>query len=130
MGGKHSQGRRTQETESRKSRSADRAGQKGAGEDEDFWERSYRIAYIELGLLPDTFFSLTLNELDALYAHHLQEREFSREMAAFTGYCTAAAVAQWLNDGLPPFAEFYKRPEEQQPEQTSEEYIARYDSWT
>ncbi|MCK9569474.1 hypothetical protein M0R72_11090 [Candidatus Pacearchaeota archaeon] len=72
---------------------------------------------------------LTVNELNALVAHHRKQRAWEREMAAFGGYCAAAAVAKWYTDGLPPWQEFYRQPSEQEPEQTSEDYIARYNAW-
>lgn len=85
---------------------------------------------MELGLLPDIFFSLTVNELNALYAHHQKEQAWSREMAAYSGYVAAAAVATWYSEGLPRWEEFYKKPVEPSRETTSEEYIERYNSWT
>jgi hypothetical protein len=36
----------------------------------------------------------------------------------------------WFKDGLPPFNEFYFIPSEPVKQYTSEEYIARYNSWT
>jgi len=50
---------------------------------------------------------LTPGELALLQEHRLQEIERAQELAAFTGYCAAAAVAMSFTDGLPPFDEFY-----------------------
>lgn len=50
---------------------------------------------------------LTPGELALLQEHRLQEIERAQELAAFTGYCAAAAHAIWQTDGLPPFEEFY-----------------------
>ncbi|HPC90311.1 MAG TPA: hypothetical protein PKY93_08305 [Methanothrix sp.] len=51
-------------------------------------------------------------------------------MAAYSGYVAAVAVATWYTEGLPMWEEFYRKPEEQSQETTSEEYIERYNSWT
>ncbi len=80
--------------------------------------------------MPDVFFSLTVNELNALYAHHQKQQAWDREMAAYSGYVAAAAVATWYSEGLPRWEEFYKNPVEPSRETTSEEYIERYNSWT
>jgi len=81
--------------------------------------------------MPDQLFSLTIGELDALHAHHLRERAWVREQAAYSGWCAAKGVASWFNDGLPSFNEFYGIPDEAPlPKQyTSEEYVDRYNSW-
>ncbi|HPM26589.1 MAG TPA: hypothetical protein PLD96_04560 [Methanothrix sp.] len=65
-----------------------------------------------------------------LHEHHLQDIKRAQELAAFTGYCAAAAVAKWWTEGLPPFDQFYKQPSEKPTsETTTAEYKARYDSW-
>lgn len=85
---------------------------------------------MELGLLPEQFWQLTPGELMLLQEHHIQDIERAQELAAFSGYCAAAAVAKWWTEGLPPFDEFYKpRKVESAHETTTAEYKARYDSW-
>lgn len=80
--------------------------------------------------MPDQLAQLTPGELMLLQRHHLKETERAREMAAFSGYCAANAVAKWWTEGLPPFDQFYMRPSEKPTsETTTAEYKARFDSW-
>lgn len=81
--------------------------------------------------MPDIFFSLTVNELNALYAHHQKQQAWERECAAFSGYCAGAAFAAAWNGKLDTFDAFYHVPDtSEQAETTSDEYIERYNSWT
>lgn len=66
---------------------------------------------MELGLSPEQFLSLTVNELNALDAHRKREEARQERLAAFSGYCAAAAVAKWWTEGLPGFKDFYVIPD-------------------
>jgi len=80
--------------------------------------------------MPEQFDRLTPGELMLLQEHHLLEHEFQQETAAFAGYCSGLAFGMAWNDKLEGFNQFYRRPSDPPPKQaTSEELIARYESW-
>jgi hypothetical protein len=56
----------------------------------------------------------------------MKQRAWDREMAAYTGYVTAAAIATWYSEGLPKWEDFYQT-RDQTP--SSDDYIERYNSW-
>jgi hypothetical protein len=74
---------------------------------------------------------LTVNELNALYEHHQEQRSWEREQAAFSGYCAGVAFAMAWNGKLEGFDQFFQKPTTPaEKANTSEEYIARYNSWS
>ena len=90
---------------------AGRRSEERRGEEESFWQRASRIAYVELGLLPDQFLSLTPNELNALQEHKNKIQAQAKENAAFSGYCAGVAFALAWNGKLEGFSAFYHVPD-------------------
>jgi hypothetical protein len=68
-----------------------------------------------IGLLPNQFLLLTVNELNALYEGHKKREERADERAAIAGYCAASGVTTWFNEGLKGFDKFYSKPEADEP---------------
>jgi hypothetical protein len=74
---------------------------------------------------------LTVSELRALQRGNNLRKAAARENAAFAGFCAGTAFALAWNGKLGTFQDFYHVPEtvEPAPEYTSQDYIARYESW-
>jgi hypothetical protein len=81
--------------------------------------------------LPDQLDALTQGELRSLQEHRRLQHEWEHEQAAFSGYCAGLAFALAWNGKLEGFDQFFQKPTTPaEKAQTSEEYVARYNSWT